>query len=377
MALGTHEQFHTLVAEKKHVLITTAAHVQGDGIASALALSLFLDAIEVRSDIVIAGFTGHGQYAFLPKFSTIQPKFSYLKKFILQISTKDKGVKELSYDVKDDLLRIFVTPEHGEISREDITTSSSIYKYDAIVVLDSDDLVSLGSLYTDHTTLFLETPLICIAHSPTTEHFGNINIIDITASSTAEVLFELFQTIGKEHISEVVAESLLTGMISKTNSFKSKEIAPKSLTAASKLMKLGADRDRIIDMLYRTRTIHSLKLWGEALTHMQYDSAYNLVWTSITREAFVRSGATESDLEGLVPELISSSPSAQVIIILHEHPKESTIHGIVYSKPGIDSRDLVKAYNPSGTSKAAQFYMRDKSLKEVEERIMIEIRAQL
>lgn len=379
MALGTHQQFHNLLKEKKHVLITSSANAGGDAIASAVALSLFLDAIGVRSDIVITGISEQEKYGFLPKVDTIQSEFEYLKKCILNVDIGTTGIQELSYDVDatTNKLRIYLTPKHGEIAREHITTSESTYKYDAIVVLDADDLAGLGKLYETHAPLFFETPLINIGHTPANEHYGNINIVDITASSTAEVIYEILNAISPEHISEHIATALLTGMISKTNSFKEKDIAPKSLATASALIKLGANRDFIIEKLYRTRTIGSLKLWGEALTHLQVDIDKHLVWTSLTRESFSRSGAGEHDLLDLVPELISSSPSAKTIVILHEHGTDNTIHGIVYSKPGIDSRELIKAYNPTGTAKAASFYMKEKTLKEVEDIIIPFVRNQL
>jgi phosphoesterase RecJ-like protein len=377
MALGTHQQFHTLLAEKKHVLITSGATTGGDGIASAVAVALFLDALNVRSDIVIDGFTDTDRYAFLPKVADIKPAFAYLKKFILSIDVAGTGVKELSYTVEDDKLRIFVTPKHGEIDRSHITTSESAYRYDAIVTLDADDLESTGKLYETHAPLFFETPLINIGHTASNEHYGNVNIVDVTASSAAEVVYEIFNSIGKEHISEEIATALLTGMISKTNSFKEKQTTPKALGIAGKLMRLGADRDFIIEKLYRTRTISSLKLWGEALTHLQHDAEKRIVWTSLTREAFARAGAVESDLRDLVPELISSSPSARIIVIMHEHATDETIHALIYSKDSIDSRTLVKSYNPVGTSKAAEFYLREKSLKEVEELIIPHVKKQV
>lgn len=377
MALGTHQQFHSLLSEKKHVLITAGTHTGGDGIASAIATAHFLDTLGVRTDIIIDGFADTERYGFLPRIGDIKPTFEYLKKFILDIDIKKTGIKELSYDVEGDTLRIFLTPKHGELERSNIATSETAYRYDAIVVLGADDLDSVGTLFEQHAPLFFETPLINIGHNASNEQFGNVNIVDVTASSCAEVLYEVFNTVGKEHISEEIAMALLTGMIVKTNSFKQKEVTPKALGIASKLMKLGADRDFIIDKLYRTRTIGALKLWGEALTHLKTNEAKRLVWTSLTREAFVRAGATEHDLQDLVPELISSSPSANVIVILHEHREEATIHGIVYSTTGIDSRELIKSYNPTGTAKAANFYMRDKSLTDVEQLVVAKIESKL
>ena len=72
--------------------------------------------------------------------------------------------------------------------------------------------------------------------------------------------------LGEEHITKEVATALLTAMIDSTRSFTSDSVKPHTLKTASKLMALGADRQYIIHNLYRTKTIGSLKLWGQALT---------------------------------------------------------------------------------------------------------------
>ena len=132
-----------------------------------------------------------------------------------------------------------------------------------------------------------------------------------------------------EAIDADIATALLAGMITKTNSFKTENTKPNTLTIASRLMHLGANRDHIVQNLYRTRAISTLKLWGQALSHLQYDKSIGLVWTTITRDDFTRAGAQEHELYEIIDELIASSPEAKIIALLHEHQADNIIHIIV------------------------------------------------
>lgn len=381
MALTLPEQIKTLIAERKHILITFRRDPSGDTIGSAVALSLFLERLGKNVDIVSADFQLPKAFAFLPHADRIGSAFSHLQKFIITIDVKQSGVNELSYDLKDEKLRIFITPKQGFLTREQVRTAQTDFKYDLIITLDTEDLESLGTLYTNNTDLFYKTPIINIDHNPANEHFGQINVVDITATSTAEVLFDLLKSMDDNLISEKIATALLAGMIAKTHSFKTDNVTPRTLAAASALVALGANREEVVHHLYRTRSIATLKLWGHALTHMQTDRATGLVWSSITREDFVRSGAKEEDLQDIVSELISTTPEAKVILLLHEHHNQGTdanmVHGIIHTTRGYQATSLGSAYNAKGNGAHASFTIDHKTLKEAEDEIIAHLQTVL
>ena len=377
MALNEIEQIKKLLTDKRHFLIVFGNPNDGDALSSSVALYQYLANLGKKADIVCNNFLLPSQFSFLKGSKGIHPTISHLKKFILTLNVKETGVQELSYDLVSNKLRIFITPKEGTLERSDVQTAETDFKYDLIVTIGSPDLESLGSIFEKNTGLFHKAPIINIDNNVANEHFGHINAVDITATSSAEVLYEILRQVNAENIDSSVATAILTGMISATQSFKADNVKPNTLSIAGKLIRLGADRDFIVKNLYRTRSISALKLWGEALTHLEIKQNSNLVWTTITREAFTRSGAKESDLKDLVSELISSSPEAEVIVILHEHPQESAVHTIVYSKKGTNSRHLLKQYNPTGNAKEASTIFRDKTLKQVEELIIPHIENQL
>ncbi len=380
MALTQIQQIHQLLEDKKHVLITFRSQYSSDSVASALALALFLKKIGKRVDIVSDQFSLPKQLSFLKQSEVIQSRFRHLQKFIVTIDVAKTGLNELSYDVKDEKLRIFITPKEGFLTRDQIRTAQTDFKYDMIMVIDSPDLSSLGSLYENNSDLFFQLPILNIDHAPHNEQFGHINIVDITKVSTAEVVYELLNQLGAEYIDEPIATALLTGMIANTRSFKTEHVKPTTLTTASKLMSLGAKREYIVQHLYRTKTIATLKLWGQALAHLTSYPDLSLVSTSITREDFSRSGATEHDLYDIVDELIANAPEAKLILLLHEHARQEngaeTIHAFLHTTKDFDAKLLTQPFHPEGERQRVTFTLQSTSLKEAEDKIITTIREQ-
>lgn len=379
MALSIHEQIKQLIEDKKHILITFRKNGKGDSIGSALGLGLFLQKLGRQVDIVCEDFELPRTFKFLKNAESICPKFSHLRQFIITIDVKESGVKELSYDVKDGKLRIFVTPKHGTYNRDNTSLGQSNFKYDLIFVLDSADLHSLGSMYENNTEFFYKTPVINIDHHTENEQFGQVNLIDVTASTTAEILLDVFEKIGAEKIDPSIATTLLTGIIAHTRSFKTDAVKPQTLTAASKLISLGADRDFIVHNLFRTRSIAALKLWGATLSHLQNESDIGLVSTIVTKDDLARSGAEKQDIEEIVDELISNSPEAKLTLLLYEDTVDNkyAVQGILVTDKGYNALQILSSYKPTGGANYAAFTLTDIPLQKAEEDIRKIIREKI
>lgn len=76
--------------------------------------------------------------------------------------------------------------------------------------------------------------MITIDHHAENDRFGQINIIDITASSTSETATTLLEKISGKHLDARVAGLLLAGIVLGTESFQKKNIPPSALGAASR-----------------------------------------------------------------------------------------------------------------------------------------------
>ena len=375
MALDQIQQIHQILEGKKNILVTFRKNGGGDAIASAVSILLFLDKLGKRTDVVCEDFKLPKNYKFLKKSKRIKSQLSDLQKFVITLDVKEAGLNELSYDLKGEKLRIFITPKKGFLTRDHVRTAQSDFKYDLIITLNTQDLESLGGIYENNTELFYKTPILNIDSESSNEHYGHINLVDITATSTTEVLYEMFKNLGDEYIDEAIATALLTGMITSTHSFKMPNTKPHTLTTAGKLIGLGADRNRIVHHLYRTRSISTLKLWGDALSNLQSDAGIKLAWTTITRENFTRSGANETDLYDVVDEIISTSPEAELILIMHEHntvENMPSVHIILHANHSThDAKKILGSYQPStGDKKQSSCLVSNKTLKQVKTEVI-------
>ncbi len=379
MALTPLQQFEQLLKEAKHILIAFSPATALDPLASALAAKRWLEKKNIQVDVAAAGFVLSKNAKFLPGSDTVKPLLKELQKFIIKVDVSNAPLETLSYDVSAGTLSIFLTPRHGLLSKNELRTAQSTFKYDLIITLNTPDLASLGSIFSANPDLFYRTPIVNIDYHATNEHYGQVNLIDVTATSIAETITHPLRQLDEAACDTGVTTALLAGMIAATQSFKNANVTPQALQLASQLIKLGAERETVIHHLYHAHSLTTLKLWGEALTHLQSDPATGLVWASLTRDNFVRSGATHQDLYGIIDELISNSPEAKVTALFYEstEPDDASIHCLVNSAKQANALELIKTFNPTGDKKQASCTLTGKTLKQAETEVLQKIREKL
>lgn len=378
MALSDIKQAETLIKSSKYILLIFNSKDNGDALASALAMKTFLEKQHREADVVCDDFKAPKQFNFLHSISTVKPALANLQKFIIKVDVSKTAIESLSYDIKDSVLSIYLTPKDGIIGKNELRTAQSTFKYDLIITFNTPDLDSLRATYQNNTDLFHRTPIIAIDHLPNNERYGKINLVDLSATSTSEIVFKLIKEIDEQYLDANLCTTLLTGITIATGSFKSPNLSPSTMQIASDLMARGADLEKIMQNLYRTRSISTLRLWGQALSHLQSDTKIGLVSTSLTKEDFSRSGGTPEDLRGIIDELLSNSPEAKVILLLYEMenidktnlPAGRQIGGIIASEKNFDALHLARPFHPEGTKHLATFLVQDKTLKEAEDLVM-------
>ncbi|KKU27288.1 MAG: Phosphoesterase RecJ domain protein [Candidatus Magasanikbacteria bacterium GW2011_GWA2_46_17] len=376
MTLTAIQQLRQLIEAGKYILVAFNPAPSIDAIGGALAWKLFLEKQNKQVDVVADGFQISKSASFLPGVQSIKSEITHLQKFMIKVDVSRTKIDTLSYDVKDNVLSIYLTPKQGTIGKNDLRTAQSAFKYDLIITVGAHDLESLGPIFFNNTDLFYRLPVINFDHHSGNERFGQINLVEITAAATCEIIARTMEQLGETYITEQIATSLLAGMISQTKSFKTSTVTPHTLALAGRLMNLGADRDKIVQQLYRTKTLTVLKLWGEALSHLQSDPHFGIVWTTLTHEDFARTGAKENDLHGLIDELIASAPEAKIILLLHEHTghNQGLIHGVLITEKQYDAMELLQPFHPEGSRRNASIKIENKTLREAENEILAQIK---
>jgi len=399
--LTQEQQIFEQIKKSKKILITFKRTWNGDAVASALALYLFLKKLDKEVDIMAEKFDQGRIYSFLPGYGQIQHEINNLRKFIISLDITNAQVGQVRYEQDENALNFIISPKEGFFTSDDITSRTGGFNYDLIFTLDTPDLEALGKIYDNDTEFFYKTPIINIDHQSGNEEYGQVNKIELTAVATAEIVFTLLAEYSRDAIDEDIATCLLAGIISKTRSFKTQNITPTALSTASQLISMGARREEIVNRLYRSRPLSVLKLWGRVLARLTSDLDNQLVWSILTRMDFDKTEAGEDDLSEVVDELIVNIPEAKVIVLIYEPlmpeaapsrteegepefmPAAGTDSGpgvsakaLIYSIKNINSLNLVKEYNPVGTKSVAVIKL-DKNATEAEADIIKTIKDKL
>lgn len=373
MELSLKQQNFELIQKSKKILLVTRQYPTADSIGSILALGLVLEKMNKEIDMVCSGPI-LPILSFLPKFNLIQKNIKSVKNFIISLDTSKTKIAQLSYDFDNDgnKLNIYITPESGAYDSKNISTKTLGFKYDLIISLDSPDLETLGVIYDQNTELFYETPIINIDHRISNEQYGEINFVDTKASLTAEVVYYFLESLGKNLIDTDVATCILTSIITSTKSFQVSNITPKVFTIAAQLVSFGADRQKIVQNIFKNKSLSNLKLWGRALARVQYDRETKTAWTLVTREDFNKTNSSAKDLQGIEEELTSSISEAETILVLYEN--ENQIEGVIKSTKDSALKHLADRLNLTIKNNLIYLSTRGKTLTEVEQEILAKMK---
>jgi phosphoesterase RecJ-like protein len=376
MALLQSQQVLEAIKRSSRPLICLPTGANSDHYASALGLAKVLKKLDKQSTIVAADGKPPKNIQFISGHEGIGGKLEDLRKFVIELDASKTKVDELSYEIKDEKLYVYLSPKNGFWDAKDVRTSTSGYRYDLIICIGSPDYESCAQLYSENPDFFYRTPIINIDRSPENEHYGQINIVDLTASSCGEVCHDLIESIESELIDEEVATAFLTGMIAKTKSFKTSNVTPKTLQTASKLIAKGAKRDHIVQNLYRTRSIPTLRLWGRALARLKVDEKAHIVWSILSQQDFLHAGTGEEDLLDVIDELIATSPQARVVVLIYEN-SEHNVCAIVRAERPLDAIALCAKFHAAGVREEVRLCFVKKNVVQVEKELIGELSEKL
>ncbi len=353
----TYKSIKNLLKNKSNILLLTHTKMDGDALGSTLATYIFLKKFDKEVAAISNEPVPH-TFQFLPTTEVISTEFMGKQDFIVTINCNDKEIDKMRYTVEDNKVNILITPKEDNFSKEDICFHKSKPKYDLIITLDTPSIEQLGKIYEDNVDTFFEIPIINIDHHSSNTHFGQINLVDTKAASTTEILFDLFKFLqGKDtHIDKNIATLLLAGIITDTGSFQNANTTPKSLEIAADLFDLGANQQDIIKNIYKTKKLSTLKLWGKVLSKLKNDPIHRIVWSLITSQDIEETNSNEDDTNGIIDELMSNTPGAEIFLLIKERSDGKVSGSIRTISPHINAAKIAGLFhNGGGHTQAAGF----------------------
>jgi nanoRNase/pAp phosphatase (c-di-AMP/oligoRNAs hydrolase) len=329
MSLSPSQQFQELLKKTVSPLIIIPAYPSRDTLASAFALAFFLK--KSGKGAFLAGdniLKDKEMLAFIGEPENILPSITGARDFVLAFNTVRNKIINVRSENAPEELRIYLTPENGAIDPRDFSFIPAQFKFDLAIVIGAPDKEHLGRVYEDNPDIFYEIPIVNIDNHSDNELFGQVNLVDITASSNSEIMADALEKTDPALIGEEVSESLLAGIVSATESFQRKNTTPKALQAASHLMDRGADQQKIVRSLYKTQPLHLLKLWGRVMAQVKWNESLKLIWAQVSVEDLVQARARAEDLPAVLEKIRNNYSSANFFMILS--PETGTrVRGIV------------------------------------------------
>jgi phosphoesterase RecJ-like protein len=218
------------------------------------------------------------------------------------------------------------------------------WKPDVAVGLDCDAEHRLGAV----APFIVGAPcVIDIDHHTGSGPFGHIRVLDPTASSTSQEVFDLLPHLGVA-FSRDLAVCLLAGIIFDTGAFRFSNTSPRTFEAGAQLVAAGADPDTIHQNMFDNRPFSNLKLLGRALTTAQMDDG--IAWSALTRKDFKETDAEETETEGIITNLMAIR-GVRAAALFRE-----TAHGVkvsLRSRNGIDVAAIARHFGGGGHTKAS------------------------
>jgi bifunctional oligoribonuclease and PAP phosphatase NrnA len=319
----------TAVAEaigaNNRFLITTHENPDGDALGSLLASRLALESLDKDSVMYLGGQAPlPAEYAFMP-------------------------LDELSRTVPEDAAdRILLAVDCANASR-------------------------LGP----EGGRLLQAPIVInVDHHHDNTAFGHVNLIVADASSTGEVLHDLFGELGVE-ITPEIAEALYIALVTDTGRFQYTNTTPKAHRLAAELLERGADVHKVFQGIYESVQFAKLKLLARALERAQIYEGGRVVVSHLLRTDFAEVGAAEPYSEGII-DFLRAVEGADMAVLIREPPgpgRPARRVSLRSSADEVDVSAIARASGDGGGHRQAAGFSSERSIEEITEFVRKEFAA--
>src|SRR3990172_639392 len=244
-------------------------------------------------------------------------------------------------------------------------------------VLVAVDCASAGRVGAEPGLVEAAPFTVNIDHHHDNPRFGDVNLIVDDASSTGEVLADVFHELGVALTPEI-AEALYIALVTDTGRFQYANTTPKALRLAADLVEAGADVHRVFQGVYENVQFAKLKLLARALDRAQVLEGGEIVVSHLLRDDFEAVGATEPYSEGII-DFLRSAEGALVSALIREPPRDGPPARKVSLRSSVDEVDVSAIARKSGGGghREAAGFSSDLSVDEITEFIVREVAAQV
>jgi phosphoesterase RecJ-like protein len=197
--------------------------------------------------------------------------------------------------------------------------------------------------------------IVNIDHHQDNTMFGDLNLVEPLASSTAEVIAGVLAAAGWP-LTREVAEPLYVGLVTDTGRFGYSNTRPQAHRMAAAMIEAGVDIAAISRRLYEEQPLERLLLIGKALEHARPLAGGRMLASVLTRSDFEATGG--DDTEGIVEVLRGVRGMRAAALVSEAGPDGAWRVSLRSVDPDVDVSAIARDEGGGGHRAAAGFSTR-------------------
>jgi phosphoesterase RecJ-like protein len=197
--------------------------------------------------------------------------------------------------------------------------------------------------------------LVNVDHHHDNTRFGDLNLVEPLASSTAEVIAGVIAAAGWP-LTVAVAEPLYAGLVTDTGRFGYANTRPEAHRVAAALIEAGVDPSEMARRLYEEQPLDRLRLTGRALERARPLAGGRALAAVLTREDFEAAGG--DDTEGIVEVMRGVRGVRAAAFVREAGPDGAWRVSLRAADPAVDVSEIARQEGGGGHRAAAGFSTR-------------------
>ncbi len=259
----------------------------------------------------------------------------------------------------------------GIKSIQNINKIKPNFKFDAAVILDCSNFDRIGEV---KDLIYEDKPIFNIDHHRANEHFGSFNWVRPTASSTAEMIYELFK-ITNTKINKQAAILLYAGIMTDTGSFRFENTTSHTHKVISELMKFKIPSKDIYHKIYECFPADEMRRFCNIIKDFKIDKTKRIAWIELKAGMFDEQ-KSKIDLNDAVFNLLRSIDTVEVAAIFRESENKDSLRVNFRSQGKVNVGQLAYSFGGGGHRAASGCVIRG-SFNIVKQRVLNKIKALL
>jgi len=327
-------QFLETVKNSQNILLTTPREMEQDAFCGTLALFYTLNKLSKNVNLMIPKIVE--KLRFLASQEILESINQ--GNIVISINTKGERIEKVVYEKNANELKFNLDLKNGNVKIENL----------AFKIRENADFI----INVEKNNFFLENKNDSSLQKILQEN-------DDTGIS--EKIIDLLKSVDENLIDKNVATCLLAGIVSSTQNFQNKNSNNLLLEKASYLVERGADYQKIIQFLYKTKSLSEIKLLGIVLSKIDFNKEKSIAFCPLSKEDFTEINSSSKELSFVLEALKNNFSIPKTIIFLWEG--EKNINGLIYSSRSDLLKIVSDSFRSVGKKNCALFTTKDSNIK--------------